>query len=363
LGTPRVEQLLELLRLRPKGGDGQPVSVAWTRNCLKQFRHFLRWLNKAPEFGWKRPADLELTQLRVPLAPHERSGLARSSQVQTYTPDELQTLWAYASAFQRLLMLLALNCGFGRAEVASLDTSEVLLRQKHPHEGEVGLQSSAADSWVLRVRPKTGVYGEWKLWPETVAGVEWWLRQRAALPAAPEVSTLLVTRQGHRYDAPTKGNHANFQIPNSWFRLAERIRKGHAAFRRLSFNKLRKTAGNLVRAVAGGEIAGVFLCHGTPVKADGLLDLYTNRPFAKVFEAVERVGQQLRPLWAGVAEPFADSPKPGGARLRPEAIRRIQGMTRQGYRPAYIAEALGVPVGAVRRWAKQAGNVQEAGGE
>src|SRR5262245_16683554 len=182
-------------------------------------------------------------------------------------------------------MLLALNCGFGRAEVASLDTAEVLLRQKHPHEEEVGLQSSAADSWVLRIRPKTGVYGEWKLWPETVAGIGWWLRQRAAITTAAKVSTLLVTRKGHRYDAPTKGNHANFQIPNSWFQLTERIRKEQAAFRRLSFNKLRKTAGNLVRALAGGEVAGVFLCHGTPVKADELLDLYSNRPFAKVFEA------------------------------------------------------------------------------
>jgi hypothetical protein len=118
-----------------------------------------------------------------------------------------------------------------------------------------------------------------------------------------------------------------------------------------------------VRAVAGGEMAGVFLCHGTPVKADELLDLYTNRPFAKVFEAIERVGRQLRPLWAGVAEPFPDRPRPGAAQARPEAIRRLQTMTRQGYRPAYIAEQLGVPLGVVRPWAKQADKEQVTGGE
>src|SRR5262245_323543 len=93
-------------------------------------------------------------------------------------------------------------------------------------------------------------------------------------------------------------------MPDSWFRLADRIRKDHPDFRRLSFTKLRKTAGKRVRSVAGGEVAAVFLCQCTPVKSDGLLDLYTNRPFARVFAAVERVGEQLRPLGAGVAEPF-----------------------------------------------------------
>jgi hypothetical protein len=53
-------------------------------------------------------------------------------------------------------------------------------------------------------------------------------------------SIRLVNRQGRRFDAPTKGNHANFQIPNSWFRLTEQVRKDDPEFRRLSFNKLRK---------------------------------------------------------------------------------------------------------------------------
>jgi hypothetical protein len=69
-------------------------------------------------------------------------------------------------------MLLALNCGFGKAEVASLELSEVLLRARHPHERETGHTGSEADSWVLRVRHKSDVYGEWKLWPETVRAID-----------------------------------------------------------------------------------------------------------------------------------------------------------------------------------------------
>jgi hypothetical protein len=304
LDAQRVEELIDVLRLRPTGEDGRSVSVSWTQSCIKQLRRFLRWLNRSPEFPWKRPTDLELPRVQIPLTAEEKSARRQSSQVQTYTLEELRLLWTYASPFQRLLMLLGLNCGFGRAEAASLEMGEIVLRQKHPHERDVGLCSMPGDSWLFRVRHKTGVYGEFKLWPDTVVAIEWYLRRRKEIVASSSVTTLLVTQNGRRYDALTKGNNANFRIPNSWFSLSERITKRHADFRRLSFNKLRKTAGNLMRSAAGGEIAGVFLCHGTPVKTDELLDLYTNRPFAKVFAAIDQVGQQLRPLWATIPEAF-----------------------------------------------------------
>ena len=98
-------------------------------------------------------------QVRIPLSSTEKGRAARAVQVETYTPDELRTLWEYAPPFQRLLILLALNCGFGKAEVASLELSEVLLR-RHPREREVGYPGTDDDGWVLRVRHKTGVYGE-----------------------------------------------------------------------------------------------------------------------------------------------------------------------------------------------------------
>src|SRR5262249_6867858 len=162
-----IEDLFDVLRLRPAGADGKPVSVTWTRNCVKQLRHFLRWLNKAPEFEWRRPADLELGRIHIPHSPQELAAPGRPSHVQTYSPYELQMLYHHATPLQRLWMLLALNCGFGRAELASLDLSEVLLRRKHPHGREVGCPDTDQDSWVLRVRHKSRVYGEWKLWPET----------------------------------------------------------------------------------------------------------------------------------------------------------------------------------------------------
>ena len=52
-----------------------------------------------------------------------------------------------------------------------------------------------------------------------------------------------------------------------------------------------------MRNVASGEIASVFLCHGHPVRTDDLLDLYTNRPFGKVFEAMKEVEMRLKPFF------------------------------------------------------------------
>ncbi len=74
LDAHRVEELIDVLRLRPAVDAGRPASVAWTRNVIKQFRHFLQWLDRSPEFAWKRPADLELGQVRIPQTPTEKGG-------------------------------------------------------------------------------------------------------------------------------------------------------------------------------------------------------------------------------------------------------------------------------------------------
>ncbi len=351
IDAQRVEDLLELIRLRPKKDDGKRASVSWTKNCIKQYRHFIRWLNKSPDFDWKRPADLEIMPVKVPESKEERNDPIRSRQVEVYYEAEMQILWEYASPLQRTFMLLALNCGFGRAEVAALRMDQVYLRQKHPHEKEVRCITSEADSWIFMIRPKSGVYGEWKLWPETVAAVDWWLRQREQLTVPNGVASLLVNNRGKPYDEPTKGNNANNQISNRWDSLTEKIRKDaeHANFRELSFNKLRKTAGDLIRSASDGEIMRVFHCRGKPVTKDQFSDLYSNRPFKKVFEAIDIVGQQLRPLWSSVGEPFPEQRKKGGSNISVGKIRRIQEMRRQGYRVAYIAEKVGVSKQTVSR--------------
>lgn len=347
LDAQRIEEMIDLLRLRPITKWKRPASRDFTKSCIKRFRHFLRWLNKTNEFEWKRPSELDLPRVQIPLTAEEMTSRLRSTQIDTFKIEELKLLWEFAIPIQRLWMLLALNCGFGRAEIASLDVSELHLRSQHPHEMEIGVKSTSDDSWIRRVRGKSAVYGEFKLWPETVQALEWWLSERQAIIGSAKITTLLVNGNGHRFDRPTKSNHSNFQIPNSWTRLGKKIKSKHTTFRTLSFNKLRKTAGNLIRSHSDGEVAAVFLCHGTPVKGDELLDLYTNRPFAKVFAAIDRVGDALRTNWAGVTDPFLVEPTPQKA-LRPRPLNRAQKLKKQGFRVDYIAKALGIKLGEAR---------------
>jgi hypothetical protein len=95
----------------------------------------------------------------------------------------------------------------------------------------------------------------------------------------------MVTAKGKGFAQPTETGNKASRVRKLWENLLKTVRKNHD-FRHLPFKFLRKTTGDLVKEVSNGEIAGVFLCHGQPVKNDSLADIYTNRPFGKVFEAL-----------------------------------------------------------------------------
>jgi hypothetical protein len=209
---------------------------------------------------------------------------------------------------ERVFLLLGLNCGFGVAEIASLLVGEVVLFKGHEerHQEILGYPTTNADSFVKRIRRKSSVYGEHILFPQTVAAMQWALERRGKHPEFQSESVLLLNDKGIPYNQPTKGNHRNQQIPNRFADLRRRIRRDHPDFPALSFGKLRKTAGDLVRRFADGEIFGVFMCHGQPVETDNLADVYSNRPFGKVFKAIREVQEYLQPVFAAAgATPFA----------------------------------------------------------
>lgn len=341
-GLAELEGMLTYWRHRPKGKRNKPIAVDTARDMIKRIRHFVRWLHRSPQFRWRRPEDWEDAPVRVALTHEEKSKKLSPTQVETYTLDELCTLYEYATPWERALMLLALNCGFGRGEIESLTTQEIHLRTPHGHYDRT-------ESWVKRLRYKSTVYGEWSLWNETVQAVEWLLGRRGAT----EQQALLLTETGRPLSEPTAGNNRNNKIPNAWGKLLKRIHKDHADFRKLSFNKLRKTAGNLVRKFSDGETASVFLSHGTPCCTDDLLDFYTDKDFSKVFLALDAVRLHLGPMFARVAVPFpADDAKEERPALSRGTISKIRRMRQQGFKVSKIAEEVGVSEGTVRRYCR-----------
>jgi uncharacterized protein YerC len=352
-GLEEIEALIRCWQQRPASkahaSHGQPVSRETAKNMIKRIRHFIRWLHKSSAFSWRKPLDYEPEHVRIPVTAAEKSKKLSPTQVKTYGVGELATLWRYASPKERLLMVLALNCGYGQAEIATLQQAEVHTNQAHGHYPISG-------SFIKAVRLKSGVYGEWKLWDMTERGLCWWAGQR---PQTAETA-LVVTKSGKTLSAPTKGNNRNGRIPSAWAGLTKRIRKDLPSFPRLSFNKLRKTAGNLIRQAAGGEVAGVFLCHGQPVKTDDLAELYTDRPFEKVFEALAAVREKLAPVFDTVAGPFPEDGRKRNPSISLAVREQVVAMRKEGRQYKDIAAACGVSVDTVRRYLTEAGMVRRS---
>jgi hypothetical protein len=317
LDIKKVEEMIAFWRNRPpvktrdgKGVGGQ-MAYNTARNQIIQLRHFFKWLNRHPGYQWKRPDGYEDIRATPLVTAADKSYRLRTLHVETYTPEELAVLYAAASPLMRLFILLGLNCGFAAAESGTLEAAEIFLHKRHPEAGRYNISSGDQDSWIRRLRHKTEVYGEWKLWPHTVLGLRWAAERRRGIES--QEKALIVTARGESYGRATRGGNKNSRVRNLWVSLIGRVVKaGHPGFRFLPFKQLRKTGGEMVRRFADGETQGIFLCHGRPVKTDQLADIYSSRPYYRVFEALDKIETYLAPLWAACPDPFGNRPKPRG---------------------------------------------------
>ena len=302
-----VGGMFRFWRQRPtRKGSTERIAKKSAEHYVAALKDFFRWLHVNPRYKWRKPEGFDDIRTRVRALESEQRRQVDRRDV--FTLDELVLLNTYATPLERFLLLLGVNCGFGRAETATLLVGEVHLRQPHKErfQGALGFDFSSDDSFIKRHRRKTGVYGEHLLFPQTVEAVEWVLKRRRRLPKFGQNARLLLTDKAEPYDKLTKGGNPDQRVPNMLSRLIQRVRADGKEIRSLSFGKLRKTAGNLVRQFAGGEVAGVFLCHGQPVNSDNLLDVYTSRPFGKVFQATRQVEEYLQPMFeAAGPTPFA----------------------------------------------------------
>jgi hypothetical protein len=346
-GLEEIEGLIRYWQQRPLSKRGQPVSRDTAKNLIKRIRYFVRWLHMSSAFAWRRPADYEVERVRIRLTQAERARKVSTTQVQTYTLEQLATLWKYANPRERLLTVLALNAGFGQAELTSLQQGEVFLNAQHPHYPIRG-------SFIRRLRGKSEVYGEWQLWDVTERALSWWGSQR---PETTETA-LLVTKTGHPLSAPTKGHNRNGRIPGMWASLARRIHKDDPSFPRLSFNKLRKTAGNLVRRKASGEMLALFHSRAKSVNADDQAERYTDRPFDQLFSVLGSIRADLGVVFDAVPDPFPADGKKRNPSISLGVREKVAQLRREGKSYKDIAQACEVCVESVRLILTNAGMVR-----
>ena len=309
-------------------------------NQIKRLRDFVKWLNRESAFKWRRPYDLDWPKIKVQDTADELAARANPDQVQTYTSGELAILWEYALPSERAYLIFALNCAFGRAEIGSLLQREITLNMAHRKYGNVG-------NWIFKVRPKTKVYGEWELFPETVQAIEWVLKHR---PES-EKDNLFLDANGGLIIEYTSGGNANQTIPSAWQRLTDRVRKDHAKFKDIGFKFLRKTMTDWVRDEFGGEIANIFSFHGAVLpESDNILEVYSNKPFWRVHQACGWLRQKLAPVFAKVPEPFPDQPEFARPAISIGTIKEIKELAGQGLGPNAVSNITGLPETTVRRY-------------
>ena len=348
-----LQRMVNHWRGRPlRKGTKRPITVRSAQNEVKRLLAFFRCLHRTTKFKWRKPDDFEDLDTKVKVSASEIEDKATAQQVETYTTDELKTLYEYATPLERCLMLLGLNCGFAPSEQGTLRLKHLALRCEHSCADKLGWKTSPEDSFIKKLRNKTKVYGEWLLWDHTVKAMDWLTARRRRLGSTTNNSILLVTSGGKPFYRLTGGGNRSQRFAAMWSSLTQRVRKDkdNEDFPVLSFGKLRKTGGNMIRRAVGGEIYGVYICHGTPVKTDDLAELYSNRPFAKLFEALRNIEDELQPLWDAVPDPFGRYTQQYTSLSK---VRKIKAMDQDGVPVAEIAEAVGVSRMTVYRHTKK----------
>jgi len=339
-----IEQMYRFWRQRPlkrnaNGASNARISHSSIRHYLGELHRFFKWLHRSKDFVWRKPEYLDDIDRSVPL--DTESVKKRIRKVDTFQLQELRLLNRYATPTERLYLMLGLNCGFGTKEIATLTIGEIFLNQALPaDEQEVfNFPSTNADSFVSLVRNKTTIVGKYLLFKQTKILLQWALAQRSQQPNPAPDQPALLNRNGLPLDHRTAGGNPSQQIPNAFSRLKKRISNDGHEIASLPFKHLRKTAGDLIRRFSDGEVSGVFLLHGSPVQSDKLSDVYTNRPFGKVYEAIRRVEEYLQPVFdeAGDA-PAVDQPQAYTSR---RMIDQIVELAKTGTSVRDIAAATG----------------------
>lgn len=359
LDFDQCKDMIVYWRTRPPHKQSKkPLSAKTSSSHLRQLGRFFDWLHRSGKYKWRRPEDLREISRSVELRPDEKAARLTPAQVATYSKDELVLLYKYALPLERLLLLLGLNCGFGKAESGTLRVSELHLFQKHKYAKQLNISSTDEDSYIGRLRTKNGVYGDWKLWPATAEGLKWALDRRKQQTVTKDGDSiaispgalLLLNGDGLPYIEPTENENDGGQIPNMWKRLTKRIQRDFKDFPYLSFGKLRKTAGNLIRDKSDGEVMAIFHARGRAVTTDDLADVYSNRPFRKVHEAIEEVRKELEPMFNTCTDPFPTEHSKGSPNISRGTIEKIRRLKKDGLKSIEIARLCGVHRATVYRW-------------
>ncbi|QDV36368.1 hypothetical protein [Tautonia plasticadhaerens] len=325
-----TDELFGIFRRRPPSKRyGRPMARKSCTNYIGELGRFLRWLHLSGEFQWRKPEDFE--HIRRNPRELDEDTEKEAADVPIWTVAQLRILNEYATPIERVFLLLGLNCAYGADQAGRL-------RIGHLHLKDEGL------SYIRRVRRKKKTRSIHLLWRQTADGLRWALERRKSQPSDSDI--LLLTEKNLPYWRKTKGGNRSNAIPRLWDDLLKRVLRDHPNFPRLPFNSLRDTSADMIRRLAGEEVASLHLAHKHQSK-DENLGRYTNPVRKRHFRALRRLERKLESVFLAAGEaPWSQRPKTYMGIIK---TKRLLELREQGVPPRQIAEELGISVASVHR--------------
>lgn len=327
--------------------DGPPIARKTAEHHIKDLVCFFDWLDATSRFSWIKPRGMDRINRKIAQLDEERASKLSAVQKDIYTVDELAELNRHATPLERLLLYVAINCGMGAAELGRLRANDFLLNHAHEFAARLGFNSTEADNFTRFCRPKTGVFGEWLLWPETAEMVRWGFSRSKRIGS----ELLFVSEKGHPWYNERANKNPQAKFTNVLNHLIRRIQKSDPNFRRLPFGSFRDTLPTMLRRGHSSEMASICLAHGSTYKGDSLLDCYTDKPFGRFHELMRDARSMVEPMFGAVTDDPTATPI---QQYIPLKVReKMQEMLAEGTPTAEIAKACGVSRATVCRERKR----------
>ena len=257
LDIHKCDEMLKHWADRPdKKHTKTPIAQDTASNHITTLKMFFKWL--ARQGVWTIPPALMDNNIRI--REVNADYIKTQTRIPVFTLEDLRLIYKHANPNIRLALMLSLNCAFKESEVTNLLWSECHIGITHPHYKFMG-------DFIFRTRRKTRVYGEWLLWKNTKE-----LIRRNNSPY------VLINNQQEQYN----------RFSNCWRKCIKSL-----PMQFLSFSSVVDTGVQIMRDIAGGEIADTYKCHGRTISNSNMLDRYSNRCFDKVFIALKEFEKKL----------------------------------------------------------------------
>lgn len=287
-------------RKRPPTKKKANCSRSFAKHQAGELSRFFRWLDQTDHFQWMMPRGLGTVSKKIAKFDSEKKTSPVSKLV--YTPEQLALLNKHATPLERLCLYCGLNFGMGQSELGRILISDVLLNHQHEYTKHLRFTSNKKDNWIRMNRPKTDVFGEWRVWPEVVVMLKWAIERAKTFG-----SHNLFLRPDGRLMFDESFAKPESPFTNLWDDFIERVQGRERNIPKYPFGVLRDTLPNFLRQEHGDDMATICLAHGRPANADTLLECYANKPFGRFHTLLPQVRKVFKCVFDAIDDPLAEN--------------------------------------------------------